>query len=313
MRRDSSVIVLGQDVAKAGGTFGATRNLLDEFGPDRVRDMPICEQSMLGAAVGAALVGLRPIVEVSFLDFLLLATEPLVNQAAKYRYFSGGRATVPMVVKAGIGTGLGMGAQHTQSLEAWYAHVPGLKVVWATTATDLYGLFTSAIRDPNPVLFLESLEEYRRMDDVPDVLEPVPIGRARIDHEGDDATLVTYGTALKTCQTSAAILSRKGIDVEIIDLRSLKPVDVAMVRESVEKTGRCVIVHDAITEYGPGGELASEIAMTCFRSLMAPVKRVGSPSAPSPQMTGYERMRLPSPDQVVRTVEELMLWDRLRA
>lgn len=304
MERDPSVVVFGQNVAQSGGTFGSTRGLLDRFGESRVRDTPISEQASVGAAVGAALLGLRPVIEIVFSDFLFIALDQVVNQAAKFHYFSGGRTHVPIVIKAGIGFGSGMGAQHAQSMESWYAHVPGLKIVWGATPGDAAGLLRAAIRDDDPVIFFESVGRYTVRGPVPDGI--VELGTARIVREGDDVTIVTYGTALETCEAAADLLAEQGISCDLLDLRSIQPWDIAAVTASVTKTGRAVVVHDAPRQFGAGAEIASRITEECFGALQRPVCRIGAPHAPAPHVKAYERLARPGPEEIADEIRTLL-------
>lgn len=305
MEADESVVLIGQDVGP-GGTFGSTRKLLEQFGPERVRDVAIAEQAMVGSGVGAALMGMRPVVEVLVIDFLMLAMDPLINQAAKYDYFTAGQTNVPLVIKAGIGTGIGMGTQHSQNLEAWFAHVPGLKVVWPGATEDVGGILKAAIRDDGPVVFMESIGSYREVAEVATPIDPIPLGVARIVASGTDVTLVTYGSALATCKSAMAMLAEAGVSVELVDLRSLAPWDRETVLSSVARTRRCVIVHDAVGEFGLGAEIASVVGEECFNDLIAPPIRVASPRVPSPHVTRYENMRRPDAKQVVAAVQSVL-------
>lgn len=304
MIRDERIVLIGEDVSP-GGAWGVTRGLEKEFGSLRVRDMPISEQAIVGAGVGAALAGLCPVVELLVMDFVMLAMDPLVNHAAKYRYLSDGKVNIPLVLRTGAGAGDGMGAQHTQSLEAWFAHVPGLKVVWPATPNDAGALLKAAIRDPDPVLFLESISQYREMGEVSEPIEPVPIGQARMVAKGKDATVITYGTATRTCLDAVQILADQGLTIELLDLRSLAPWDVSAAERSVRRTGRCVVVHDAVVFGGFGAEIASEMSRRCFYQLLAPVTRLGAPRGHGPQIVTYERMRLPTALQVADAVAKL--------
>jgi pyruvate/2-oxoglutarate/acetoin dehydrogenase E1 component len=303
MERDERVVLFGQDVALPGGSFGTTRGLLDRFGDRRVRDTPISEQATIGAAVGAAAAGLRPVAEMLFFDFLGIASDQLVNQAAKIRWFSRGRSTVPMVVKAGVGTGFGMGAQHSQSLEGWYAQIPGLKVVWPSTPADAKGLLKSAIRDDDPVVFLETLSDLERNRGPiggPDDL--VPLGQAAVARAGTDCTIVTYGAARRAVDAAADALAGQSVSVEVIDLRTVAPWDRDTVFASVARTNRCVVVTDAPASFGPASEVAAAVGESCFDDLDAPVVRVGSHPVPAPHFAQYDRLRQPHADAIVAAV-----------
>ncbi len=288
MADDPRVIVMGEDIGAPGGSFKATRGLLDEFGPKRVLDTPISEASIVSAAVGAALSGLRPVVEIMFMDFITLAMDALVNQAAKARFMFGGQCSVPMVLRTPHGGGLSAGPQHSQCLEAWLAHVPGLKVVCAATPGDAYGLLRAAIADPDPVIFIEHKGLYGSKGPV-DRSAPDAIGKARIVRPGRDATVVTYGATVHTSLAAAQQLAGEGIEVEVIDLRSLQPWDCATVLASVARTHRAVVVHEAVQAFGVGAEIAATLADEGFDDLDAPVVRVGAPFMPVPFAKSLEQ------------------------
>jgi len=281
LRADERVVVFGEDVAAAGGSFKATRGLLEAFGPQRVLDTPISEATIASAAVGAAMSGLRPVVEIMFMDFVTLAMDALVNQAAKARFMFGGRSSVPMVLRTPHGGGLSAGPQHSQCLEAWLAHVPGLKVLCPSNPNDAYALLRSAIDDPDPVVFVEHKAMYANKGEV-DTSRRVPIGKASTAREGRDLTLVTYGATVRTCLDAATTLAAEGIEAEVIDLRSLQPWDEAAVFASVARTHRVVVVHEAVQAFGIGAEIAARIAEDAFDELDAPVLRVGAPFMPVP-------------------------------
>lgn len=306
MQRDQSVVLYGQDVAQPGGTFGESRGLLDRFGAGRVRDAPISEAAMVGAGVGAAMMGLRPIVELIFIDFLGIASDQLVNQAAKLSRFSGGQLSVPLVIKAGVGTELGMGAQHSQALEGWYAQVPGLKVCWAATPADAKGLLKAAVRDDGPVLYLESLASLRMSGPVGDEDDVPELGRAAVARHGDDVTLVTYGTMRAKVEAAAELLAAAGVSAEVIDLRTVQPWDRETVFGSVARTGRCAVVTEAVRSFGPSAELACEVAEHCFDDLDAPVVRVASPSIPAPQFAAYDAWRVPQAATIAASVGRML-------
>ena len=288
MADDPRVIVMGEDIGAPGGSFKATRGLLDEFGPKRVLDTPISDASIVSAAVGAALSGLRPVVEIMFMDFITLAMDALVNQAAKARFMFGGQCSVPMVLRTPHGGGLSAGPQHSQCLEAWLAHVPGLKVVCAATPGDAYGLLRAAIADPDPVIFIEHKGLYGSKGRV-DRSAPDAIGKARIVRPGRDATVVTYGATVHTSLAAAQQLAGEGIEVEVIDLRSLQPWDRATVLASVARTHRAVVVHEAVQAFGVGAEIAATLADEGFDDLDAPVVRVGAPFMPVPFAKSLEQ------------------------
>ncbi|HWS76344.1 MAG TPA: alpha-ketoacid dehydrogenase subunit beta [Quisquiliibacterium sp.] len=288
MRADDRVIVFGEDVAAAGGSFKATRGLLEAFGPQRVLDTPISEATIASAAVGAAMSGLKPVVEIMFMDFVTLAMDALVNQAAKARFMFGGRSSVPMVLRTPHGGGLSAGPQHSQCLEAWFAHVPGLKVLCPSNPGEAYSLLRAAIEDPDPVVFVEHKAMYADKGEVDTGLR-VPIGRARVVRAGRDLTFVTYGSTVKTCMQAADALAAEGVEAEVIDLRSLQPWDEAAVFESVSRTHRVVVVHEAVQAFGVGAEIAARIAEDAFDELDAPVVRVGAPFMPVPFARSLEQ------------------------
>jgi pyruvate dehydrogenase E1 component beta subunit len=306
LEADRAVMVMGEDIAEAGGSFKATRGLLERFGPLRVRDTPISEAGIVGAAVGAALTGMKPVVEIMFMDFVTLAMDALVNQAAKIRFMFGGQASVPMVVRLPHGGGLNAGPQHSQCLEAWFAHVPGLKVVCPATVEDAYTLLRAAIEDPDPVIFVENKALYGMSGDLPDDVAPARLGEARVAREGEDLTLVTYGASLFNCLKAADGLAGENISAEVIDLRSLQPWDKAAVLESVAKTNRAVVVHEAVRSFGAGAEIAATIGEEGFDDLDAPVGRVGAPFMPVPFARTLEARFIPDADAIVTAARKTM-------
>ena len=303
---DERVIVFGQDVAAAGGPFSASRGLLKAFGSMRVRDTPISEGAIAGAAVGAALSGLRPIVEIMFMDFTTLAMDALVNQAAKAHFMFGGQACVPMVVRTPHGGGLSAGPQHSQCLEAWFAHIPGLKVVCPSNPADAYGLLRAAVNDDNPVIFVEHKALYARKAEVADELPIVPLGEAAIARSGRDVTLVTYGALVQTALDAAAALADQGIEVEVMDLRSLQPWDEALVLASLARTHRLVIAHEAVEAFGVGAEIAARMADVGFDELDAPIVRVGAPFMPVPFAKELERHYLPNAGRITAAIQRVL-------
>ena len=307
LRADDRVIVLGEDVAEAGGSFKVTSGLLEAYGAERVVDTPISEATIVSAAVGAAMSGLRPVVEIMFMDFITLAMDALVNQAAKARFMFGGKTSVPMVVRTPHGGGLSAGPQHSQCLEAWFAHVPGLKVVCPSTPQDAYSLLRSAIDDQDPVIFVEHKGLYGVRGEV-DTSVKVPIGQAVVVRHGRALTLVTYGATVAVCLAAANHLAEHdGIDVEVIDLRSLQPWDKATVLASVSKTHRVAIVHEAVQAFGVGAEIAACIAEDAFDELDAPVMRVGAPFMPVPFARSLEKQYAVDEAKVRAAVHRLML------
>lgn len=298
MQAEASVVLFGEDVAAPGGPFAVTRGLLGKFGELRVRDTPISEAAIAGAAVGAALSGLRPVVEIMFMDFMTFAMDAIVNQAAKTHFMFGGRSAVPLVVRTPHGGGLNAGPQHSQCLEAWFAHVPGLKVVVPSNPADAYGLLRAAIDDPNPVVFVEHKGLYGMKGALPDLPLAVPLGLARTARQGRDVTLVAYGAAVGWCLSAAHKLAGEGIEAEVVDLRSIQPWDEETVFASVSRTGRLVVVHEAVTPFGVGAEIAARIGERAFGQLKAPVLRVGAQFMPIPFARSLERACLPDETKI---------------
>src|SRR2546429_3668593 len=280
MRKDDSVFIMGEDIAEMGGSMGVTQGMLDEFGPERVRNTPISEMALVGAGIGAAMQGMRPVVEVMYEDFLTLATEQIVNQAAKHRYMSGGQLKVPITVRTQGGAGWSPGAQHAQQLEAWFVHIPGLKVVFPATPTDVRGLLLASIYDDNPVIFFEHRMLYGVKEEVPEELEPIELGKARIHREGEDVTVVAIGPLVHEALKAAEQAEQEGISVEVVDPRTLQPLDEDALVASVKKTNRCVVAHEAVTRMGFGAEVAAVLQYKAFDWLDAPIERVGSQVAP---------------------------------
>ena len=305
MRADSAVLVLGEDVAE-GGPWGATAGLAEEFGADRVRNTPISEAAICGVAVGAAQSGLRPVVEIMFVDFVTLALDQLVNQAAKAHFMSGGQLTVPLVLRTQGGAGQRGAAQHSQSLEAWLTHVPGLKVVMPSTAADAGGLLASAIADPNPVVVVENKTLYFRKEDVPDEREPVPIGRATVVRPGRDVTVVALSRLVPESLAAADELAEDGIEVEVIDPCTLVPLDLATIVESVTRTHRLVVAHEAVAHGGFGAEITARVQEAAFDELDAPIGRVGAPFAPVPFSPPLEDAYLPGRIDVATAVRAVL-------
>ena len=301
MRADPRVIVLGEDVAE-GGPWGGTAGLVEEFGAERVRNTPISEAAICGVAIGAAQSGLRPVVEIMFIDFVTLALDQLVNQAAKAHFMSGGQLQVPLVLRTQGGAGQRGGAQHSQSLEAWLTHVPGLKVAMPSTAADAAGLLESAIADPNPVVLVESKTLYFRREEVPDDRAPVPLGRARIVRPGRDVTVVALSQLVHESLVAAEELAADGIEVEVIDPRTLVPLDLATIVESVDRTHRLVVAHEAVQHGGFGAEIAAQVQAAAFDELDAPIARVGAPFAPVPFSPPLEDAYLPGRSEVAAAV-----------
>jgi len=303
MAHDSSVVLLGEDVAAPGGPFGVTRGLLDRFGPERVRDTPISEAAIVGAAVGAAMSGLRPVVEIMFMDFVTLAMDALVNQAAKARFMFGGQVSVPMVVRMPHGGGINAGPQHSQCLEAWLAHVPGLKVVCPANAASAYALVRAAIDDDDPVVVVENKALYSRKSDLPEPLPIAKIGRAAIERQGRHVTVVTYGAMVAVALEAAQQLQGEGIDVEVIDLRTLQPWDEDTVLQSLSNTHRLVVCHEAVTAFGVGAEIIARMADVGFDELDGPLVRVGAPFMPPPFAKTLEEWFRPDAERVIAAVK----------
>lgn len=304
--RDDSVVVAGVDVATPGGPFGATKDLLKVFGSNRVRDTPISEAAIAGLGAGAAINGLRPIVEIMFLDFMTLALDQIVNQAAKYSYMSNGLLSVPLTIRTMCGAGRNAGPQHSQCLETWLAHVPGLKVVWPATPADAKGLLKSAVRDDNPVIVIESLSLWTMKGSVPEGEHLVRIGEAEVKRTGKDITLVTVGGMVPRALEAAESLSMEDIDVEVLDLRTVSPLDYDTVFSSVSRTHRLAIAHDAVKPFGIGAEIAAAVAETMPGALHAPIKRIASPWAPVSAAPGDESHYYPTVADIVSDLRNLM-------
>jgi pyruvate dehydrogenase E1 component beta subunit len=305
MARDASVHLLGEDVA-AGGAFGVTRGLAQKHGATRVRNTPISEAAITGLATGAALCGLRPVLEIMFIDFATLSMDCLVNQTAKYRYMSGGQLAVPLVVRTQAGAAGGAAAQHSQSLEAWFIHVPGLVVVAPSSPVEAYGLLKSAIRLGEPVIFIEHKRLYTMKQAMADDTALPPIGSARIARPGTDVTVIAYSAMVQTALEAAQTLADSGISAEVIDLRTLLPLDMATIAASVCKTHRALIAHEAVLNGGVGGEIAARIGSELFDELDAPVLRVGCPFAPIPFAPELERALLPGSRHIVRAAQQML-------
>jgi acetoin:2,6-dichlorophenolindophenol oxidoreductase subunit beta len=302
MRKDEDVFVMGEDIAEMGGSMGVTQGLLDEFGADRVRNTPISEMAIVGAGIGAAMQGMRPVVEIMYEDFLTLSLEQIVNQAAKHRYMSGGQLKVPLTIRTQGGAGWSPGAQHAQQLEAWLVHVPGLKVVFASSPNDARGLLWSSIYDDNPVIFFEHRLLYPIKEEAPEELEPIPLGKARVVREGTDVTVIATGPLVHRSLKAAEAAEADGISVEIVDPRTLQPLDVDALVESVKKTNRAVVAHEAVTRMGFGAEVVALLQEQAFDWLDAPIERVGAKFAPLPFAPKMEQFVIPQPDDVLAAV-----------
>lgn len=302
MERDPNVFILGEDVGQFGGCFGVTQGLFQKFGEERVKDTPITESAIIGAATGAAAAGLRPVCEIMFVDFIGVALDQLFNQAAKMRYMFGGKAKIPMVLRAPQGAGIGAAAQHSQSLEAWFAHVPGLKVAMPASPYDAKGLIVSAIRDDNPVVFLEHKLLYGVEGEVPDDLYAVEFGKAEIRRSGDNVTIVATAKMVYTALNAAEKLAENGISAEVIDPRTIVPLDIDTIIASVKKTHALVIVHEAVKQGGFGAEIAAQVAEQAFDYLDAPIVRIGAPFTPVPFSPPLEQAYIPNEDAIIKAV-----------
>ena len=310
MLRDERVFLMGEDIGKHGGAFGVTRTLFDQFGPERVRNTPISENTIAGAATGAALVGMRPVAELMFIDFSGLAMDQICNQAAKLRFMTGGQCKVPWVIRMpqGGGAGKSTAAQHSQSLEVWYAHIPGLKVVLPSTPYDAKGLLKAAIRDDNPVIFLEHKFLYAFRGLVPEDDYVLPLGRCDIKREGDDVTVVASGYMVWHAMLAAKVLADEGVSVEVVDVRTISPLDEETIGASARKTGRVVLVAEACRSYGPTGEWGMVVMEQAFDYLQAPIVRVTGRTTPIPFADSLERGVWPETGDVVAAVRQVMAW-----
>ena len=304
MRRDPTIWALGEDLGR-GGVFGQYQGMAEEFGPERIADTPISEAAILGAAVGAAMSGTRPVVEMRFADFALCAVDELVNQAAKARYMFGGQTKVPLVVREPMGMWRSSAAQHSQSLESWYTHIPGLVVVCPSTPHDNLGLLKSSIRCDDPVVYMEHKNLWGFEGEVPDD-DPIPLGVARIARTGRDLTIVSWSSTCHKVMLAAVTLEEEGLEAEVIDLRTLWPWDKSTVLGSVEKTGRLLVAHEAVQVGGFGAEVAATVADRAFSSLRAPIKRIGAPRVPIPYAPPLEDLLRVTPERIAAVARELM-------
>jgi pyruvate/2-oxoglutarate/acetoin dehydrogenase E1 component len=309
MRVNKDVFILGEDIGVYGGAFGVTRGMIEEFGPERVRNTPISEAAIAGAAVGSALTGMRPILEIQFSDFITIAMDQIVNQAAKMRYMFGGKGKVPMVLRTPAGSGTGAAAQHSQSLEAWMAHIPGLKVVQPSTAYDVKGLLKAAIDDDNPVIFYEHKLLYKTSSHVPEEPYKIELGKADIKREGRDVTIVATAIMVHKALEAAAQLEKEGISVEVVDPRTIVPLDKETIINSVKKTGRLIVVHEAVQRGGIGGEIVSVVAESeAFDYLDAPIKRLGGKEVPIPYNPKLEKAAIPQVPDIIEAVKETVKY-----
>jgi len=304
MRTDEDVFIMGEDIAEMGGSMGVTAGMLDEFGPERVRNTPIAEMAIVGAGIGAAIQGMRPVVEVMYEDFTTLSMEQIVNQAAKHRSMSGGQLKVPLTIRTQGGAGWSPGAQHAQQVEAWFVHVPGLKVVFASTPSDVRGLLWSSIYDDNPVMFFEHRTLYGIKEEVPEELEPIPLGKGRVHREGSDVTVVATGRLVHEALGAAKEAEGEGVSVEVFDPRTLQPLDTDALVASVKKTNRCVVAHEAVARMGFGAEVAAVVQELAFDWLDAPIERVGAKFAPIPFAPVMEEYVVPQMDDVLTAIRK---------
>ncbi|SET07915.1 pyruvate dehydrogenase E1 component beta subunit [Natronincola peptidivorans] len=307
MRRDENVFILGEDIARQGGIFGQFKGLPQEFGFDRVRDTPISETAIIGAAIGAALAGMRPVADMHFADFMGVCMDEIFNQMAKIRYMFGGQATVPMVIRAPDGLVRSAAAQHSQSIEAWFLHIPGIKVVAPSNAYDAKGLLKAAIRDDNPIIYFENKDLFRQEGEVPEDEEIlVPIGKAKVAKEGKDVTIVSYSIMMQNAFEAADELAKEGINAEIIDLRTISPIDKETILNSVAKTKRLLIAHEAVKIGGVGAEIAAIVAEEGLDYLDAPIVRVGAKYTPVPFSPTLEEAYRPKTEEIVKGIKEML-------
>jgi pyruvate dehydrogenase E1 component beta subunit len=307
MQRDERVFLFGEDIGRYGGAFGVSYGLLDEFGPERIVETPISEAAIVGAAAGAAMAGMRPVAELMFMDFVLLTMEQLVNQAAKARYMFGGKAEVPMVIRTPGGSGSGAAAQHSQSLESLLCHIPGLIVVNPSTPYDAKGLLLSAIRDPNPVCFIEHKLLYKTKGEVPEGEYTLPIGSADVKRSGKDITVVAANIMVPRTLAAVSKLAEDGIDAEVIDPRTLRPLDADTIIKSVIKTGRLLVVHEACQTGGWGGEVVAQVASSrAFDYLDAPIRRLAGRDVPIPYNRELEKAAVPQEEDIEREIRAIL-------
>ena len=304
MRENPNVVLFGEDVGAFGGCFGVSAGMFDEFGPERVRDTPISEGAIIGCAVGAAATGLRPIAELMFCDFLTVGMDQLVNQAAKMRYMFGGKISMPMVVRLPAGAGTGAAAQHSQSLEAWLTHVPGLKVVYPSCAQDALGLMLAAIDDEDPVMYFEQKTLFGVKGEVTS-LEPIPLGKGRVARPGSDLSIITYGKQVYDALEAADKLAGEGVDVEVIDLRSLYPLDKELIGETIAKTHKAIVITEEVKRGGFGGEISAIIGEEFFDYLDAPVIRIGALDTPVPFAPNLEQYYIPNAQDILVAAKKM--------
>ena len=305
LQQDDRVFLMGEDIGHYGGYFAVSKGFLDEFGPERIRDTPISESACVGAGIGAALAGMRPIVEITTVNFSLLALDQIVDNAASYYYMSGGQFNVPLVIRMGTGGARQMAAQHSHSLEGWYAHIPGIKILTPATVEDARGMLGAALRDPNPVLIFEHATLYNMEGEMADAPEPVQIGKARIARAGRDVTIVTYGAMLRHALEAADSVANEGIDAEVVDLRTLRPLDDAAIFTSVSKTRRALIVDEGWRSGSISAEIGARIAEKIFYELDAPIERICSAEVPMPYARSLEQAALPQASTIAAKLREM--------
>ena len=306
MSKDERIFLIGEDIGRYGGAFGVTRGLLDKFGEERVIDTPISESSIIGVATGASMLGYKPIVEIMFMDFIALAMDQIVNHLAKYNFIYGGQVELSIIIRTAAGAGKSYGATHSQSLESWFLHCPGLKVVMPSSTSDAMGLLRSCIKDKKPILFIEHKMLYDKEEKVISNYFEIPIGKANIITEGSDITLLSYSYMVDVVKQVAEALNKEGISSEIIDLRTISPLDLNCITESVKKTGRAIVVEEGTISGGVGAEIVARIQDSVFSSLNAPIKRVAAPDIPVPFSKKLENIYLPSVRNIVDAVMEVM-------
>jgi pyruvate/2-oxoglutarate/acetoin dehydrogenase E1 component len=306
MAKDEQVYLLGEDIAQFGGSYKTTSGLFERFGKERVRNTPLSEMGIIGCALGSAIMGKRPVAEIMYVDFTACCMSQIVNEVAKTKYMYGGQVNVPMVIRTQGGAGRASAAQHAQSLEAWFTHVPGLYVVMPSTPYDAKGLLKSAIRDNNPVIFIEHKLLYNTKGEVPEGEYTIPLGKAEVKREGKDVTIITWSRCVEFSLQAATELAKEGIQAEVIDLRSLKPLDEASILASVEKTGRVVIVHEACKNSGFGAEIIAIINENAFDALDAPIERVTGLDVPMPFNPRLESLAIPDAQKIVKSVKKVM-------
>ena len=304
MTKDPTVFIMGEDVAIYGGAYAVTRGLHAKFGDERVRDTAISEAAIVGAGLGAAITGMRPVVEIMYVDFMGIAMDQLNNQIAKIRYMFGGKTKVPLVIRTEGGAGRTLGAHHSQSLEAWFTHIPGIKVVMPATPYDAKGLLKAAIREDNPIVYIEHKMLYNTKGPVPETDYVVPIGKAEVKKQGKDVTLISWSLTLLHCLKAAEELEKEGVSVEVVDLRTLAPLDIDTIVESVKKTHRLVIAHEAWKTGGFAGEIATQVMEKAFDYLDAPVKRICGADVPMPKAPNLEKLAIPNKDTIKKAVKE---------